>query len=93
WGRGRWMPDGREIMFIGQAADGSSAIYRQTFSPGQDTTTTRRLVVPSAPGRLAESFDISPDGTRIVVSFGAFTRNILIVEGVPGVLAAHDMDR
>jgi serine/threonine protein kinase len=93
WGRARWMPDGAAIAFIGQASDGTAAIYRQAFAPGRDTTATRQVVVPSAPGRLAESFDISPDGTRIVVSFGTVTRNILIAEGVPGVLAAHDTDR
>ena len=89
WGRARWTPDGRAILFIGQAPDGTSGIYQEDFIPGRDTLRTRRLVVRSAPGRLAESFDVSPDGTRIVVSFADVTRNIMIAEGVPGVVAAH----
>jgi hypothetical protein len=40
-------------------------------------------------GRLTESFDISPDGSRITVSFGSYTRNIMVANGVPGIEPLH----
>jgi hypothetical protein len=85
-GRARWVSDDR-IMFIGQTGSGTVGVFEQAFRPGQDTSATRRLVVPSMPdsGRLTESFDVSPDGTRITVSFANYTRNIMRADGVPGV--------
>ncbi len=87
-GRARWTRDGR-IMFVGQDENGVG-IFDQAFEAGRDTTNTRRLVVPSAPGRLTESFALSPDGTKITVSFGNYTRTVMLAESVPGIESARD---
>ena len=90
-GRARWGPDDR-IVFVGHDDDaGTVGIFQQAFRSGQDTSETRRLLVGSDPesGRLTESFDISPDGSRITVSFGSYTRNIMVANGVPGIEPLH----
>ena len=68
-------------MFVGQDAEGQVGIFEQAFAPGEDTSATRRLVVPSAQGRLTESFDLSPDGSWITVSYGNHSRTVWL----PGV--------
>jgi Tol biopolymer transport system component len=86
-GRARWASDDR-IVFVGHDHEARTVgIFEQAFEPGQDTSGTRRLLVASDPGsgRLTESFDISPDGSRILVSFGSYTRNVMIASGVPGI--------
>jgi hypothetical protein len=83
-GRARWKSD-TAIMFVGQDALGNVGIFEQSFTPGGYDGQKPRLVVASTPGRMTESFDVSPDGKRIVVSFGNYTRNVMIVDGVPGI--------
>jgi len=84
WGRTRWAPDGRSIYFIGQNEQGLSGVFQQEFVPGRDTSATRRPVAGFASDLLTESFGISPDGSRIVLSTGRETASILIADGVPG---------
>ncbi len=87
-GRARWNGDDA-IMFVGEGEGGAVGIYQVAFAPGRTDSGPWTLMVPSEPGRLTESFDISPDGRRIVVSFGTYERNIMIAEGVPGLHPAR----
>jgi serine/threonine protein kinase len=85
-GRARW--NGNDaIMFVGQGESGHIGIFEQAFTPGRASSAPWRLIVPSEPDRLTESFDVSPDGTKIVVSFGTYERNIWIADSIPGILA------
>jgi hypothetical protein len=38
---------------------------------------------------MAESFDISPDGTRITLSIFEVTRKLMLAEGVSGIQASQ----
>jgi len=67
-GRGRWRPDGRAIVYLAPGPDGP-CLYEQAFVPGQDTTSTRRVLQKSENGRVVESFAFSPDGKHLTTSF------------------------
>jgi hypothetical protein len=83
-GRTRWMPDGRAIAFTWTTASGSG-IYTQDFVPGEDTTSTRRPLIEFAPGGMAESFAISPDGKRFTVSGLVRSWSLTSAENLAGV--------
>ena len=68
YGRARWTPDGRGIVYVGQGDDGSSGIYVQDFFPGQDTADSRRPVAGFSNLYSSESLGVSPDGKRLLVS-------------------------
>ncbi len=83
-GRARWMPDGKAIAFVAADANGVAGIYAQDFVPGQDTASTRRLLVRD-PDRAPETFGISRDGKRLVYSAIDVQSNLLTLSGVPGI--------
>jgi eukaryotic-like serine/threonine-protein kinase len=85
FGRGRWRPDGRAILFVGADANGKSAILEQAFRPGEDTAYTRRVLKASEEGLSVESFGVSPDGRRMTISFVDDQYAIMRLEGLPGV--------
>ncbi|MEO8431237.1 MAG: protein kinase [Acidobacteriota bacterium] len=88
-GRSRWMPDGRGIATIGTDAEGRSGVFVQDFSTElADTSATRRPVAGFDPDRPTESFGISPDGKRIVLAENEGRSDILLAEGVRGIVAA-----
>jgi Tol biopolymer transport system component len=78
-GRSRWWPDGTKLAFVWQAP-GAPGVYAQEFAPGRNTDETRRCVVALAPHATAESFGISPDGSRIAVSAVQRNSNLLSAE-------------
>jgi Tol biopolymer transport system component len=84
-GRGRWRPDGRAIVFVGPDNSGKSALFEQAFRPGEDTTSTRRVLKKSEESLSVESFGISPDGKRVTISFIEDQFAIMRLEGLPGV--------
>lgn len=84
-GRSRWMPDGKTIAFTGQDQAGLFGIFAQDFVTGEDTTHTRRALVRFDRETAAESFDISPDGSRVTLAGWEQLFSILVAEGVPGV--------
>ncbi|HVP44573.1 MAG TPA: protein kinase [Terriglobales bacterium] len=83
-GRARWMPDGKSIAFVAADANGVATIYAQDFAPGQDTASTRRILV-SDPDRPPETFGISRDGKRLVYGVIDVQSNLLTVSGVGGI--------
>jgi serine/threonine protein kinase/Tol biopolymer transport system component len=82
-GRCRWTPDGKAIAFVGQDEHGRSGIYLQDFTPGADTSKTRRLLWGGAADRDTESFGFSPDGKRLVVATVEQTSSLMAVDGLP----------
>ena len=83
-GRGRWRPDGRAILYVGTDDKGESVIVEQAFRPGEDTTSTRRMLKESEEGLSIESFGVSPDGKRLTISFVDDQYAIMRLEGLPG---------
>ena len=83
-GRARWTPDGKHIVFIDAEADGVSSLYMQDFLAGQDTSSTRRLLLHD-PDRQPETIGVSPDGTHIVYGVIDVQSNLLMLEGVKDV--------
>jgi serine/threonine protein kinase/Tol biopolymer transport system component len=81
-GRGRWRPDGRAFLYVGMDAKGESVIVEQAFRPGEDTTATRRVLKASEEGLSLESFGVSPDGTRVTISFLEDQYAIMRLEGL-----------
>jgi hypothetical protein len=87
-GRCRWMPGGRAIAFVGQDEHGVTGIFEQEFA-GKDTTATRRPVGGFDSESPAESFGLSPDGSRLMVAGSEQLSSVMAAEGVAGVSAAR----
>jgi len=84
-GRGRWMPDGNAIAFVGTDEHHYTGIFVQDFVPGKDTRASRRALSGFSGEYDNESFDISPDGKTLVVSRVQQMRSLMLAEGLPGV--------
>ena len=85
-GRARWLSDGSAIAFVGQDETGAIGIYAQDFVPGRDTSATRRKLAGFDPDVAAESFGISPDGSRLVVAGWLQLFSLMEAEGLKGLL-------
>ncbi|HKC25724.1 MAG TPA: protein kinase [Thermoanaerobaculia bacterium] len=85
YGRARWRPDGKALVFVGRDENGVNGVYEQEFAPGRDTTKTRRRLAPFDPDVITETLALSPDGTRL--SVGSFDRvfSVMLAENVEGV--------
>jgi Tol biopolymer transport system component len=82
YGRGRWLPDGSAIAYVGLDDSGRVGVWAQDFVPGRDTSDTRRPLVPFSE-EVIESFGISPDGTRVAMSFLREISALRRAEGLP----------
>jgi Tol biopolymer transport system component len=83
-GRARWFADGKSIAFIAASGD-ETGVMVQDFAPGRDTAGTRRRLAGFEPGWTTESFDISPDDQRIVLSRIRPGGTVMLAEHVPHV--------
>jgi len=84
-GRSRWSADGKRLYFLGQDENGVNGIFAQDFDPQtRNTAASRRMIAGFDPNSDAESFALSPDGTKLVVGFLERTYGIVTIEGVPG---------
>jgi hypothetical protein len=86
FGRARWTPDGKRILFIGADAEGRAGVYVQDFVPGQDTSASRRAVTGFAPDVDTESLGLSPDGRTLVVATLHEFESLTLAEGLTGLL-------
>jgi Tol biopolymer transport system component len=80
--RARWVGNTHTLAFRGLDATGRMTIYAQDFEPGVDTTATRRQLIATESDSVAETFAISPDGTRAVISVVDEASGLMIAEGV-----------
>jgi hypothetical protein len=62
-------------------------IFVQEFIPGTNTDQKRRQLAIFDPEVRPETFDISPDGSRVVVSFKEETSNLMVAEHLPNILS------
>jgi Tol biopolymer transport system component len=84
-GRPRWMPKGGSLAFTGSDRSGARGILVQEFSPGRDTSATRRPLFEFDPNLDVESFGISPDGARVIYSIAEEINSLMLAEGLPGI--------
>jgi serine/threonine protein kinase len=89
-GRARWTPDSRRIIFTGQDEKGLDGVFIQDFTPGKDTTSTRRPLAGFDPDWITESLGLSPDGKRLVLSESERVFSLMIAEGVQGLGRPHE---
>ena len=89
-GRARWMPDGKKLAFVGGTPDGSAyGVFVQDFAPETaDTSATRRRLGGFDPERATESFGISPDGSRVVLSEAEYRDDLFVANGIAGIARA-----
>jgi eukaryotic-like serine/threonine-protein kinase len=76
YGRSRWAPDGKGIVYIGQGAEGNSGVFYQSFSPGADSTGPPVALAGFSPQFSTESLGVSPDGCRLTISV-VYNRRLL----------------
>lgn len=86
--RPRWISGGREIAFACADDQGSLAIYAQEFSLVGDTSHTRRLLASFdlESFGVPDTFALSPDGQRLVVSLWRTTKQLVLATDVPRVV-------
>jgi Tol biopolymer transport system component len=87
-GRARWFSNGKSIAFA-STVDGQSGVLVQDFVPGRDTTATRRKLAGFEADWLVETFDLSPDDQRIVLSRVQPGGTVMLAENVPHVTPPH----
>jgi Tol biopolymer transport system component len=87
WGRARWMPDSKAMVFVGQDERGLACLFHQDFVPGRDTIATRRRIKEPMAQSGIESFGISPTGKWIVVADEFSSQSLKLADGVFGILA------
>lgn len=83
-GRARWTPDSKRILFTGQDQNGLDGVFIKDFTPGKDTTSTRRPLAGFDPDWITESLGLSPDGRRLVPSESERVFSLMIAEGIQG---------
>ena len=85
-GRARWVPGSSTLIWLDHDPEARSwRLASQEIAPGRDTRATRRVLIEGSPDALPESFAISPDGSRIVVSVTQTRSELLMVSGLAGV--------
>ena len=79
-GRSRWVPKTGALAFISHSDDGLPGIFQQDFEPGRNTSNLRKLLVAFDSHHLPESFGISPDGSKIVISRLDLLQSLMIAD-------------
>ena len=83
YGRGRWLPDGSAIVYVGLDEEGTTGLWAQDFRTDRDTTETRRQVTGFTGDLVIESFGIAPDGRTVTLSAVDDVRTINLVDRLP----------
>jgi eukaryotic-like serine/threonine-protein kinase len=78
--RAQWIGDTHTVAFRGLDPAGHVAVFAQDFQPGADTASTRRVLLVAE----AETFAISRDGKRAVLSVIDEASGLMMAEGVEG---------
>jgi len=83
--RVQWIGATHTIAFRAYDVRGRMTLFAQDFEPGRDTTATRRALLPADADVTPETFAVSPDGTRAVLSVIDEASGLMMAEGVAGV--------
>ena len=84
-GRSRWI-NASTLAWVDYDTEArATRLVAQEIVPGRDTRGSRRVLVQGTPDDMPESFGVSPDGRRLVVSSIRNRSNILLIERLPGV--------
>ena len=91
-GRMRWVANcplsqAPALAFVGVDDRSRTGVYLQDFDPEKDTTASRRPIAGFYDREIVESFDISPDGSRITLALMEVRRRLMLAQGVWGVSA------
>jgi Tol biopolymer transport system component len=79
--RARFSGDGHSIVYISERGQD---IVRQSF-PSAAAGAAVKILVPASPDLFIETFHITPDGKKIVVSYTQPSRSLVVADGVSGV--------
>jgi eukaryotic-like serine/threonine-protein kinase len=77
--RARFSGDGHSVVYISEQGQD---VVRQSFLSG---AAPAKILVPALPDLFIETFHITPDGKKIVVSYTQPSRSLVVADGVPGV--------
>jgi serine/threonine protein kinase len=83
--RAQWIGHSHTLAFRATNASGRVTLYAQDVQPGGTTMAARRPLLASDVDAVAETFAISPDGTRAVLSVIDEASGLMIAEGVAGI--------
>jgi hypothetical protein len=85
-GRSRWIagPVPRLLWLAYDAGSNRWRLLAQDVAAGRDTSASRHLVVEGTADGVPESFAVSPDGSRLVISVGQPRSELLQVQGLHG---------
>jgi serine/threonine protein kinase len=78
--RARFAADGHSIIYLDTQTGG---IMRKEFLP--ETEAPAKVLLSASPDFTVDSFAVSPDGKRLVVSYQQPIRSLMTVDGVPEV--------
>ena len=85
-GRSRWIPGSSTLVWLDyDAASTATRLVSQEIVRGRDTSTSRQTLLMGTPDSMPESFAVSPDGSRLLVSVDQSRSDLLLVAGLPGV--------
>jgi Tol biopolymer transport system component len=83
-GRSRMAPDGNAVVYLNTRADGRPVLLRRSLSAWRTGGGTDTLFAHAS--EAIESFGLSPDGKRAVVSVVDWLSGLTIAEGVQGIV-------
>ena len=81
-GRGRWLGATNTVVFRGKDEQGRTGLFVQPFIPGVDTSAQRRPLTGFDRDTVLETFAISPDGKRAILSLLEPSSGLMIADGV-----------
>jgi serine/threonine protein kinase len=85
-GRTRWINGSSTLAWVDYDAEArATRLVAQEIVPGRDTRAGRRLLAQGTFEDMPESFGVSPDGRKIVISSFHDRSTLLLIEGLPGV--------
>ncbi len=85
-GRARWIHGSSTLAWVDYDIEArATRLMAQEIVPDRDTRASRRLLAQGTFDDMPESFGVSPDGRRIVISSFRDRSNLLLIEGLPGV--------
>jgi Tol biopolymer transport system component len=83
YGRGRWMPDGSAVAYLGLDEQGRTGLWVQDFDAKRDTRDTRRPLTGFDGAHMYESFGISPDARHVIFSTVEQVSSINLADKLP----------